>query len=88
MKRSKLSRVDQADYFDNKISDMLKVISASDETPEENTAHYSNISLIFLREIMINTAIIADYCANHSIPDYPNNKERSRASDSFKETDA
>lgn len=70
--RSKLSRVEQADYFDKKVSEMLKVISASNTTPEENTAHYNNLSLIFLREIMINTAIIADHINKLNTLEYPN----------------
>ena len=85
--RSNINRVDQADYFDAKVSELLKAISTSHATPEEDTAHYINLSIIFLRDIMMNTAIIADYCANHSIPDYPNKEERSKSGDSFKETD-
>lgn len=86
--RSNINRVEQADYFDTKVSELLKAISTSNATPEEDTALYINLSIIFLREIMMNTAIIADYCANHSIPDYPNKEERSKASDSFKEFDS
>lgn len=70
--RSKLSRVEQADYFDKKVSEMLKVISESNTTPEESTAHYNNLSLIFLREIMINTAIIADHIKRLNTLEYPN----------------
>jgi hypothetical protein len=70
--RSKLSRVERADYFDKKASEMLKVISESDNTPEENTAHYANLSIIFLREIMMNTAIIADHINKLNTLEYPN----------------
>lgn len=70
--RSNLSRVEQADYFDKKVSEMLKVISESEVTPEESTAHYNNLSLIFLREIMINTAIIADHIKRLNTLEYPN----------------
>lgn len=83
--RSNLSRVDQADFFDSQISDMLKVISNTDTTPIEDLVSYNNLSLIFLREIMTNTAIIADYCKAHSIPVYPNKCERRDVSDKSKD---
>lgn len=70
--RSKLSRVEQADYFDKKVSEMLKVITEAESTPEESTAHYNNLSLIFLREIMMNTAIIADHIKRLNTLEYPN----------------
>lgn len=70
--RSKLSRVEQADYFDKKVSEMLKVITEAKSTPEESTAHYNNLSLIFLREIMMNTAIIADHIKRLNTLEYPN----------------
>ncbi len=70
--RSKLNRVEQADYFDKKVSEMLKVISASEATSEENVAHYTNLSMIFLREIMMNTAIIADHINKLNTLEYPN----------------
>ena len=81
------SRYERANKLDKEIGKMLQVISKADTDAIEDTAHYTNVSLLFLREIMVNSAIIADYCANHSIPDFPNNEERSKASDSFKETD-
>lgn len=70
--RSKLSRVEQADHFDKKVSEMLKVITEVESTPEESTAHYNNLSLIFLREIMMNTAIIADHINRLNTLEYPN----------------
>lgn len=82
------SRYEYAKLLDKEVGKLLKNISIADSDAIEDTAHYANISILFLREIMVNTAIIADYCANHSVPDYPNKKERSRAGDSFKETDA
>lgn len=81
------SRSKMAETLSKHIGYMLDEIVKADNTSAEDTAHYCNIMILFLREIMYNTAIIADYCANHSIPDYPNNEERSRAGDSFNETD-
>ena len=82
------SNYERVKKIDKEIGKLLELISKADSDAVEDNAHYTNISLLFLREIMVNTAIIADYCANHSIPDYPNKEERSRAGDSFKETDA
>lgn len=70
------------------VGDMLTTINDADLTPDETTASLVNLQMVLLKELVINTAIIADYCANHSVPDYPNKEERSRADDSFKETDA
>ena len=69
------------------VGNILKDITDADMTAEETTACIVNLQLALLKELVINTAIIADYCANHSIPDYPNKEERSKAGDSFKETD-
>lgn len=70
--RSKLSRVDQADFYDKKIGEMLQTISKVEATPEEDTAHYTNLSIVLLREIMMNTAIIADHINRLNTLEYPN----------------
>ena len=71
-----------------RVGDMLTEINEADLTPDETTSCLVNLQMALLKELVLNTAIIADYCANHSIPDYPNKEERSKAGDSFKETDA
>ena len=70
------------------VGKILKDISEGDLTPDETTACIVNLQMALLKELVLNTAIIADYCANHSIPDYPNKEERSKAGDSFKEFDS
>lgn len=70
--RSNSSRVEWADFFDKKGSEILKAISEAKTTPEEDIAHYNNLSIIFLREIMMNTAIIADHIKRLNTLEYPN----------------
>lgn len=67
------SRELRAGIISKHIGDMLTEISKADGTPAEDTAHYCNIMILFLREIMINTAVIADHLDKVSIPDYPDN---------------
>ena len=46
---------------------MLTEISEADLTPEEDTAILLDTSMLMIKQIMFNTAIIADYCkANES----------------------
>lgn len=59
--------------FDNAIDTALNVhnmmtdINEADLTPEEDTALLLNTSMLMIKQIMFNTAIIADYCkANES----------------------
>lgn len=84
----KYYREHRALTLSKEIGKILDNIVKADGTPEEDTSNYCNIMVVFLREIMFNTAIIADYCNNHSIPEYPNKVERSEAGDSSKETNA
>lgn len=55
-----MSRYERAKKIDKEVGKMLQVISEADTDAIEDTAHYHNLSLVFLREIMINSAIIAD----------------------------
>ena len=55
-----ISRHERAKKIDKEVGKMLQVISEADTDAIEDTAHYHNLSLVFLREIMINSAIIAD----------------------------
>ena len=67
------SRTLRAGVISKHIGEMLDEIVKADNTPAEDTAHYCNIMILFLREIMINTAVIADHLDKVSIPDYPDN---------------
>lgn len=55
-----ISRYERAKKIEKEVGKMLQVISEADTAAIEDTAHFNNLSLIFLREIMINSAIIAD----------------------------
>ena len=63
----------RAGVISKRVGEMLYEIVKSDSTPAEDTAHYCNIMILFLMEIMINTAYIADHLDKVSIPDYPDN---------------
>lgn len=54
------SRVERAKKISVDVGELLTRIVRADSDPIEDTANYTNISIIFLREIMYNTAIIAD----------------------------
>lgn len=53
-------RYERAKKLDKMVGELLTTISKADTDAIEDTAHYTNISILFLREIMVNTAIIAD----------------------------
>lgn len=55
-----MSRYERAKKLDKIVGELLTAISKADTDAIEDTAHYTNISILFLREIMVNTAIIAD----------------------------
>lgn len=55
-----MSRVQRAKKISKDVGEMLQFIVEADTDAIEDTAHYANLSIIFLREIMYNTAIIAD----------------------------
>ena len=67
------SRELRAGIISKHIGDMLDEIVKANNTPAEDTAHYCNIMILFLREIMINTASIADHLDKVSIPEFPDN---------------
>lgn len=82
------SRTQTAESLSKSMGEMFDANVKGKYSPVEMISNYCSMFMVFMREIMCNTAIIADYCANHSIPDFPNKEERSRAGDSFKEPDA
>lgn len=67
------SRELRAGIISKHIGEMLDEIVKSHNTPAEDTANYCNIMILFLREIMINTASIADHLDKVSIPEFPDN---------------
>lgn len=67
------SRELRAGVISKHIGEMLDEIVKANNTPAEDTAHYCNIMILFLREIMINTAYIADHLDKVSIPEFPDN---------------
>ena len=62
MKKIPISCFDYAIDTALKIHNMMSEINEADLTPEEDTALFVNTSMLILKQIMYNTAIIADYC--------------------------
>ena len=56
------NRIKLANVISNDIHKMVLEINNSELKPEEETALYSNLTLLVAEQIMNNTAIIADYC--------------------------
>ena len=52
---------EQAIEVTNTTSKILKEIVKADMSPEEDSALFLNTSVLILKQIMYNTAIIADY---------------------------
>lgn len=61
------SHFNYAIELESKVRDMVHNINEADLTPEEDTALILNTTMLMIKQIMFNTAIIADYCeANES----------------------
>ena len=61
MKKMK-SCFDKAIDLANDIHGVMEKINEADLTPEEDTALFLNTTMLMIKHIMFNTAIIADYC--------------------------
>lgn len=55
-----MNNYERAKRIDGSIGKVMNDIVKEDLPAVQNTEHYTQMSLIFLREIMYNTAIIAD----------------------------
>ena len=57
----KMSCKEKSDYVEENVGELLRKIIEADMTPEEDSALFLHASMIILKQIMYNTAIIADY---------------------------
>lgn len=86
--KKRTTRYDRAVYVDETVGDMLAKRLGDKSTCNEDTAFNTGIMLIMLREIMVNTAIIADHITNGSgTLEYPSNRKGVK-NGKYPETDA